>query len=83
MFCLCCFGLANVLRFDVRRTQDFFATFFDLPRGQWAGYLSDALSTPELLRAMLTLFSRAPGHVRGTLVGSVFSAGGNLWHAIK
>ena len=77
------FGLANVLRFDVRQTQDFFGTFFDLPYAQWSGYLSNTLSTPELLQAMLNLFRRTPAHVRGALTASVLFAGGDLLQAAR
>ncbi len=77
------FGLENVLRFDVRQTQDFFGAFFDLPRPQWSGYLSDSLSTPELLQTMLNLYRLAPAHVRGALTTSVFFAGGDLLRAAR
>ena len=77
------FGLANALRFDVRQTQDFFGAFFDLSRPQWSGYLSDTLSTPELLQAMLNLYRLAPAHVRGALTTSVFFAGEDLLRAAR
>lgn len=77
------FGLANVLRFNVRQTQDFFAAFFNLPRNQWAGYLSDTLTTPQLLAAMWNLFVHAPNHVRRSLLTSVWSAEAGFWRANK
>ncbi|MDW8316435.1 MAG: lycopene cyclase family protein [Anaerolineae bacterium] len=58
------FGLEATLRFSQRELQSFFSAFFQLPRRQWAGYLSDTHALSELLEAMLTLFSRAPNHVR-------------------
>lgn len=76
------FGLENVLRFDEQQTQDFFATFFQLPYSQWTGYLSNMLSTAELLHTMLLLFSRAPNHVRKRLVGSAGSQSRLLWRAL-
>ncbi len=77
------FGLANVLRFDARQTQEFFAAFFGLPQPQWTGYLSDRLSTPELLRTMLALFTAAPVDVRCALTASVARAGDHLWRVVR
>lgn len=62
------FGLEATLHFNQRELQSFFAAFFRLPRRQWAGYLSDTHSLPDLLGAMLNLFSHAPNHVRGGLL---------------
>ncbi len=67
----------------MRQTQDFFGAFFDLSRPQWSGYLSDTLSTPELLQAMLNLYRLAPAHVRGALTTSVFFAGEDLLRAAR
>ena len=77
------FGLQNVLRFDVAQTQAFFRTFFDLPAPQWQGYLSNTLTTPELMATMLALFRRAPGAVRKTLAGSAFRDGDLLWRVAR
>lgn len=76
------FGLANIMRFEQQQLQDFFATFFRLPYAQWTGYLSDRLSTAELLQTMLTLFGQAPGGVRGALMRSVGGEGMLLWNAL-
>lgn len=62
------FGLQTLLSFDTARLQRFFAAFFRLPRAQWAGYLSNTLSTPEVMQTMLTLFLQAPGDVRSGLM---------------
>ena len=77
------FGLQNVLRFDVPQTQAFFRTFFDLPDPQWRGYLSNTLTTPELMATMMALFQRAPGSVRKTLAGSAFRDGDLLWRMAR
>lgn len=64
------FGLQTLLTFDTARLQRFFAAFFQLPRHQWAGYLSNTLTTPEVMQTMLTLFLHAPGDVRGGLMAA-------------
>jgi len=76
------FGLANLMRFNERQINDFFATFFRLPQSQWAGYLSDTLTPTEVLQTMLHLFRRAPNNVRGPLVSSVAPAGNLLWQGL-
>lgn len=75
------FGLQNLMRFEEHQLHDFFATFFCLPQSQWAGFLADTLSMPEMLGAMLHLFGQAPNHVRRGLVSSVGRHGNLLWHA--
>lgn len=77
------FGLENVLRFDVAQTQDFFRTFFRLPYAQWSGYLSNTLTTPELMGTMLNLFGRAPARVRTSLATSVFDHPQLLVRAVR
>jgi hypothetical protein len=76
------FGLANLMRFNERQINDFFATFFRLPQPQWAGYLSATLTPTEVLGTMLHLFRRAPNNVRGPLVGSVAPASSLLWQGL-
>ncbi len=68
------FGLDNLLRFDDELTQEFFATFFDLPWPQWTGYLSNTLTTPGILQAMGKLFLLAPNRVRWKLLASIKTA---------
>lgn len=76
------FGLANLMRFDEKQINHFFATFFRLPQPQWAGYLSNTLTQPEVLQTMLNLFYHAPNNVRGLLVGSVGPEGKLLWRGL-
>ncbi len=76
------FGLASLLRFDQPRTQAFFTTFFQLPRQQWAGYLSDTLSQRELLHTMVRVFRQAPNSVRTTLMQTAGGERTLLWRAL-
>ncbi len=76
------FGLECIMRFDERQLHDFFSTFFSLPHRQWAGYLSNTLSTPELSLTMLNLFGKAPNRVRSSLVLSAGRDPGLLWQAL-
>ena len=69
------FGLETLMRFDRARLCCFFNTFFNLPQSQWSGFLADTLSSPELVLAMINLFSKAPNSVRGGLMRSVGSDG--------
>lgn len=77
------FGLENVMRFDARSIQTFFASFFDLPTDRWAGYMSDTLSSAELVRAMLVMFGRAPNELRLALASGMFYQPGYLWRALR
>jgi lycopene beta-cyclase len=61
--------------FDTPRLHQFFATFFGLPTDDWAGFLADSRSLPEVVQAMVGLFGRAPNSVRWGLMRSVFSHG--------
>ncbi|HHY53951.1 MAG TPA: lycopene cyclase family protein [Chloroflexi bacterium] len=62
------FGLQTLLSFDTAQLQRFFAVFFRLPREWWGGYLSNTLTTPQVMQTMLALFLRAPGDVRRSLM---------------
>jgi lycopene beta-cyclase len=69
------FGLENLMAFDATQLHQFFAAFFSLPTEDWAGFLADGLTLPEVVQAMLGLFGRAPNPVRLGLMRSVFSHG--------
>lgn len=69
------FGLENLMAFDAPQLHQFFDAFFNLPTDDWAGFLTDSLSLPEVVQAMLGLFGRAPNPVRWGLMRSVFSHG--------
>jgi lycopene beta-cyclase len=62
------FGLEKLMRFDEVLLKQHFETFFSLPQSQWAGFLADRLSTPELLAAMIRLFAIAPNSLRWGLM---------------
>ena len=73
------FGLEKLMRFDEAQLRHFFATFFSLPVAQWSGFLTNTLTVPELLAAMVRLFAIAPGDVRWGL----FSAQGRELSLIR
>jgi len=75
------FGLETLLTFDEAALHAFFITFFSLPGWMWRGYLSNTLSTGQLMRAMLALFARAPRPVRAHLAQSLGSHAGLLGRA--
>ena len=56
------------MRFEEGRLRHHFATFFALPAEQWYGFLSNTLTPPELLAAMVGLYRRAPWDVRWGLM---------------
>jgi lycopene cyclase-like protein len=62
------FGLEKLMRFEEGRLRHHFATFFSLPAEQWYGFLSNTLTPPELLAAMVGLYRRAPWDVRWGLM---------------
>lgn len=65
------FGLQTLLGFDETRLHDHFTTFFALPPWRWAGYLSNTLTTRQLVTTMLMLFARAPARSRIRLTAAV------------
>jgi len=58
------FGLEKLMRYPEDQLRLFFRTFFSLPTNQWYGFLTNTLSLPELIAAMLRLFAVAPWSVR-------------------
>ena len=76
------FGLDALMGFEADRLNHHFQTFFSLPQSDWSGFLSDTLSSPELVRAMLGLFGRAPNDVRWGLMRSVGGSGDLLWRSL-
>ncbi|NJM75988.1 MAG: lycopene cyclase family protein [Acaryochloridaceae cyanobacterium RU_4_10] len=62
------FGLEKLMRFDEALLKQHLDTFFSLPQSQWAGFLADRLSTPELVAAMVRLFAIAPNSLRWGLM---------------
>ncbi len=72
------FGLENLMAFKTVELQQFFITFFELEQSQWAGFLADTSTLPEIVQAMLVLFGRTSAPVRWGLFSSVFSHGNLL-----
>lgn len=58
------FGLEKLMRYPEGQLRQFFATFFSLPKLQWYGFLTNTLTLPALVGAMLRLFAVAPWSVR-------------------
>ena len=72
------FGLENLMDFSPTQINHFFEAFFQLETEDWAGFLSDGLSLPQVVQSMLGLFGRASNDVRWGLMTSVASHGGLL-----
>ena len=63
------FGLEKLMRFSESQLRAHFTTFFSLPREQWFGFLTNTLSLPALMAAMVRLFVLAPWSVKAGLMG--------------
>ncbi|MFZ9945718.1 MAG: lycopene beta cyclase, partial [Vulcanococcus sp.] len=50
------FGLEKLMRFSEPQLRAHFRTFFGLPQEQWYGFLTNTLSLPQLIAAMVRLF---------------------------
>ena len=50
------FGLEKLMRFDEKLLREFFGSFFQLPKNQWYGFLTDTLSLREIVYAMCVMF---------------------------
>ena len=62
------FGLEKLMRFEEAQLRHFFASFFAMPEPLWYGFLTNTLSVPELVGAMVRLFATAPWDVRWGLM---------------
>ncbi|MBM5819096.1 MAG: lycopene cyclase family protein [Cyanobacteria bacterium K_DeepCast_150m_m2_101] len=62
------FGLEKLMRFSEPQLRAHFTTFFALPREQWFGFLTNTLSLPALIAAMVRLFVLAPWSVKAGLM---------------
>ena len=62
------FGLEKLMRYPESELRAFFQAFFTLPSEQWYGFLTNTLSLPELIAAMVRLFVVAPWSVRWGLM---------------
>ena len=62
------FGLEKLMRFDEKLLREFFGSFFQLPKNQWYGFLTDTLSLKEIVYAMCVMFIKAPWSVKKGLM---------------
>lgn len=63
------FGGEYLRKLDLQTTREFFAAFFELPKREWAGFLSFRLMKPlERLAFGLGVFARTTNKVRTTIV---------------
>jgi lycopene cyclase-like protein len=62
------FGLGKLMGFTEAELRQFFASFFSLGGPQWYGFLTNTLTVPQLLAAMLRLFALSPWSVRAGLL---------------
>lgn len=63
------FGGEYLRKIDLVTTREFFAAFFDLPKDEWAGFLSFRLLKPlERLSFGLGVFARTTNRVRASIV---------------
>ncbi len=58
------FGLEKLMRFKEEQLRSFFLSFFDLSKEQWYGFLTNSLSLSQLVKAMWTMFQKAPLNVK-------------------
>jgi len=56
------------MRFDEKLLREFFGSFFQLPKNQWYGFLTDTLSLREIVYAMCVMFIKAPWSVKKGLM---------------
>ena len=76
------FGLENLMDFSPTQINHFFEAFFQLETEDWAGFLSDGLSLPQVVQSMLGLFGQASNDVRWGLMTSVSRHGSLLQRTI-
>ena len=71
------------MRFEESQLRDFFNGFFALPSNQWFGFLTNTLSLGDLVKAMWTMFLKAPWSVRWGLMGMQGREIFLLWQFLK
>ena len=62
------FGLEKLMRFKEEQLREFFHNFFELPKEQWYGFLTNSLSLNELVSAMWDMFKKSPWNVKWGLM---------------
>jgi lycopene epsilon-cyclase len=58
---------------DLASTNDFFKTFFALPKYYWQGFLGSSLSSTQLLAFALLTFMYAPAGIKVKLVAHLLA----------
>ena len=56
------------MRFKDKQLRSFFTGFFDLSKEEWYGFLTNSLSLKDLVKAMWTMFQKAPLNVKWGLL---------------
>ncbi|CAG9463940.1 unnamed protein product [Pedinophyceae sp. YPF-701] len=67
------FGMELLTELDLDMTNKFFLAFFSLPRGQWTGFLSNSLTSGQLLLFALTMFALAGPEIKAALVSHLLT----------
>lgn len=76
------FGLQTLLSLNESQLQQFFAVFFQLPVRYWGGYLSNTLTTAEVMQTMGRVFLAAPMQLRLALIREALRHPGPLLRAV-
>ncbi|MCS6826930.1 MAG: lycopene cyclase family protein [Caldilinea sp.] len=76
------FGLRTLLSLNEAQLQQFFAAFFHLPVRYWGGYLSNTLTTAEIIQTMAYVFMTAPMPLRLVLIREALRHPDFLLHAV-
>ncbi len=77
------FGLEKLMRFTEPQLREFFQSFFGLPKEKWYGFLTNTLTLPELISAMVSMFINASWNVRFGLMIMQGRELKLLWQFIK
>jgi lycopene cyclase-like protein len=70
------YGMETLREMDGGETRAFFDAFFQLPRAEWSGYLSDRLSSARMMAMMARLYAAAPPPVRSRLGAGMIAGPG-------
>ena len=63
------FGLEKLMRFKEPQLRDFFIEFFNQPKIEWYGFLTNTLSLNKLVLSMWKMYVKAPWSVKWGLMG--------------
>lgn len=68
------FGMELLATLEIRSIHQFFDTFFRLPDRYWRGFLASKLSAVDLLVFAMLTFVTCSWHIRGKLMGHLFTS---------